>query len=82
MAPWLGKRREGKQIALVVHDMRCAQCEASVKLALRKVAGVRRVQVNRRRKQVAVTVDPERPVTTEELVAAVTASGYRAEATG
>jgi copper chaperone CopZ len=76
---WFKGKREGKQIELVVHDMHCGHCELTVKDALRKVAGVQHVKVSRRRKQAVVTVDPQREVTADDLITAVTATGYRAE---
>jgi copper chaperone CopZ len=76
---WFKRKQETQSIELVVHDMRCANCEASVKLALRKVAGVDRVKVNRRRKQVVITVKPEHAVTVDRLAAGLATSGYRAE---
>lgn len=76
---FFGGKQESETIELVVQNMRCTSCEASVKIALRKVNGVRRVKVNRRRDQVVVTMDPERALTAEDLVATVTALGYRVE---
>ena len=77
--PLFGGKKESETIELAVQDMSCTQCEASVKIALRKVNGVRRVKVNRRSNQVFVTVDPEKALTAEDLAAAVSAVGYRAE---
>ena len=55
---FFGGKQESETIELVVQNMRCTSCEASVKIAQRKVNGVRRVKVNRRRDQAVVTVDP------------------------
>jgi copper chaperone CopZ len=76
---WFNRKQESKIVELTVHDMRCAHCEASVKLALGNVNGVRRVKVNRRQKRAIVTLDPEHPAMAEELIAVLAASGYRAE---
>jgi copper chaperone CopZ len=76
---WFKRKQDTKTVELRVQDMRCANCEASVKVALRKVEGVQNVRVNRRQERVIVTVDATRPVTAAALIEAVTAVGYPAE---
>jgi copper chaperone CopZ len=63
-------------ITLTVDDLRCMQCEATIKIALQKVAGVKRVRIQRR-KEVIVEVEALRPGIKEELIQAIEASGYR-----
>jgi copper chaperone CopZ len=76
---WFSRNRETQTVELTVSDVRCAHCEASVKLALSSVNGVLGVKVHRRQKRVVVTVGPEHPAPVQELVAALTTRGYRAE---
>lgn len=72
------RKEESEIFELRVDDMRCANCEVSVKLALRKVDGVRQVKVNRIQKRVIVRVDGKSGVTFEDLVSALEQVGYPA----
>lgn len=63
------------ETTLHVQGMTCAHCEASVKGALEKLAGVQRVDVNLETGDVAVTYD-EGKVTIDKMREAVEEQGY------
>ena len=70
------KRKDpAESIHLVVDDMRCSQCEATIKIALQKVPGVKRVRIQHRRDVFVTLVDGSTDIR-EQLVAAIEASGY------
>lgn len=68
-------KQNPQAIHLVVDDMRCTQCEATIKIALQKVPGVKRVRIQHRR-DVFVTLTDGSTDIREQLVAAIEASGY------
>jgi copper chaperone CopZ len=76
---FFNRKPGGKLIELTVNDMRCAHCEAAVKIALKKVPGVKHVKVNRRQKRAVITLDSDEVIPTGVLITAVTTAGYRAE---
>lgn len=76
---WFRHRSSGKQIILKVPDLRCVHCESTVKMALRRVAGVQQVRAGFVQKQTVVTVDPENVPPVQTLTAVLAAQGYRAE---
>ncbi len=69
-------REKGEVIQLDVEGMHCTQCEATVKIALHKKPGVRRITI-RQRQQVSVELAPGARITREELAAVIDATGYR-----
>jgi copper chaperone CopZ len=73
------KKPNNQQIGLRIYDMHCGACALTVQNAIYKVPGVKRVKISRRRKQALVTVEPGSSVRAAELIAAVEATGYRAE---
>lgn len=68
-------REKGPQITLEVEGMRCANCEGSVRIALRKNQGVRKIKIVKR-KQIIVELKPSASVTRGDLVAAIENAGY------
>jgi copper chaperone CopZ len=70
-------RKKGETLSFIVEGMRCAHCEATIKIALHSVPGVQRVEI-RRRKIVRVEVDPGQPIPRAELLAAINRTGYQA----
>jgi copper chaperone CopZ len=59
-----------------VDGIRCNHCESSIKLALHKVAGVKRVKI-RKRKQVVIELDANHPPSILDLATAIENAGYR-----
>jgi copper chaperone CopZ len=68
-----------KTIEIAIYEMRCGHCELTVKNALRGMEGVKKVRVSRFRKRALVTLEPDRQVLVQDLIAAVNTTGYRAE---
>jgi copper chaperone CopZ len=68
-----------KTIEIAIYEMRCGHCELTVKNALRAIEGVKKVRVSRFRKRARVTLESGRDVSVQDLIAAVNATGYRAE---
>jgi copper chaperone len=67
-------------VTLKVSGMTCGGCEAAVKMAARKVDGVKAVQASSERGTAQVTYDPSR-TNPEAIANAITRhSGFRAEA--
>lgn len=66
-----------KDVRLDIEGMHCASCVTRVEQALSQVPGVEAARVNLATEQARVRVEPGR-ATTDELVAAVQASGYGA----
>ncbi|MCL5734280.1 MAG: heavy metal translocating P-type ATPase [Actinobacteria bacterium] len=64
-------------IAITVHGMSCAACEAKVRRALEAVPGVLEVSVNVTTGRVAVTYDP--PATPAQFAETVSSLGYEVE---
>jgi len=72
--------KKGTKIELTVRGMTCGHCEMRVQKALLGVAGVRDAKASHERGRVVITLDPGAEVRIEDLVAAVQAAGYEAEA--
>ena len=72
----IGSRKKRPQTTLFVDGIRCNHCESSVKLALAKVPGVKRVKV-RKRKQVVIELDANHPPSNLDLATAIKNAGYR-----
>ena len=72
----IGLRKKRSQITLSVAGIRCNHCESSIKLALGKTPGVRRVQISKR-EQVVVEFDPTSQVSGGELISIIEKAGYR-----
>jgi copper chaperone CopZ len=66
-------------VEIAVYGMRCGHCELTVKHALEELQGVKKVKVRRSRKSALITLEPNRQVSVRDLIAAVNATGYRAE---
>jgi copper chaperone CopZ len=64
------------QTTFCVAGIRCNHCESSIKLALQKVPGVKRVKV-RKRKQVVIELDKNHKTSNLDLVTAIENAGYR-----
>jgi len=61
-----------------VEGMTCGGCEAGVKIAVKRLDGVREVEVSHTEKRASVTYDAER-VTPQAIVEAIEKLGYTAE---
>jgi copper chaperone CopZ len=72
----LGSRKKGETLTFQVDGIRCAHCEATIKIALRNVPGVQRVDI-RYKKQVRVEVAQEKDMLRAELQTAIERSGYK-----
>ncbi len=69
-------RKPGPVLALTVAGIRCAHCEATLKIALGSLAGVRSVSI-RQKKRVEVEIAPGETVQRSILVAAIEKHGYQ-----
>ncbi len=67
-----------KEIELKVTGMTCSHCEMTVKKALESINGVKKVKVNRNKNNALVTFKNNIEVDVNELIKAVTGSGYEA----
>ncbi|MFZ5910266.1 MAG: heavy-metal-associated domain-containing protein [Chloroflexota bacterium] len=68
--------KPGEVQALEVEGIRCSHCEATIKIAVRSLPGVRSVSI-RRNKQVAVEIAPGQTVQRADLIAAIEKHGYK-----
>ena len=59
--------------------MTCATCEIAVRSAVQRVSGVKSVQVSVASNKASVDFDPMQ-TSTEQIVSAINATGYRAVA--
>src|SRR5215831_6174655 len=66
-----------RRIVVSVEGLSCVTCEISVRRALRKVDGVKSVEVSAATKTATVEYEPAK-TNAEQLVAAINATGYRA----
>lgn len=69
-------RKSGPVLALTVEGIRCAHCEATIKIALGSLAGVRSVSI-RQKKRVEVEIAPGETVPRSALAAAIEKHGYK-----
>lgn len=65
-----------EKITLHVEGMTCGHCEIAVKDAVRKLPGVKKVKASKRKKEAEVEFD-EASVTQEQIVEAISDTGYR-----
>lgn len=77
MTPSAGLAAE-RTVTLAVRNMTCATCPVAVKMAIKRVAGVRDVRVNFSLKTAQVTFD-DAQATAEQLVEASRLAGYPAD---
>ena|SRR5439155_3906535 len=66
-----------RRVVVSVDGLSCVTCEIPVRHALRKVDGVKSVEVSAATKTATVEYEPSK-TNAEQLVAAINASGYRA----
>ena len=71
----ISTRNKRSQITFLVDGIRCNHCESSIKLALSKVPGVKRVKV-RKRRQVVIELDIDHKTSRLDLEAAIENAGY------
>jgi copper chaperone CopZ len=69
-------RNKRSQTTFSVDGIRCNHCESSIRLALSKVPGVKRVNI-RKRKLVVIELDINHPPSNFDLVTAIENAGYR-----
>ena len=72
----ISARNKRSQTTFSVDGIRCNHCESSIKLALAKVPGVKRVKVHKR-KQVVIELDANHLPSNLDLVTAIENAGYR-----
>ena len=72
----IGTRKTPPLASFTVDGIRCNHCESSIKLALAKVPGVKRVKI-RKRKQVLIELDAKHPPSNFDLAIAIENAGYR-----
>jgi copper ion binding protein len=65
-----------ESVVIGVDGMSCSHCELTIQDAVRKLAGVKKVKANRRKKAASVTFDRE-VVTIEDIIEAIKATGYQ-----
>ena len=84
---WFFKRSPTKEIQLQVEDLHCEMCAQTVREALQKVAGVKKVKVNLSQKKVTVAyreadlfeISEDLEVDIESLIKALEPTGYKAQ---
>jgi copper chaperone CopZ len=67
-----------KEIELKVTGMTCSHCEMTVKKALESINGVKKAKVNRNKNNALVTFKSNIEIDINELIKAVSDSGYEA----
>jgi copper chaperone CopZ len=72
----ISSRNKRSQTPFFVDGIHCNHCESNIKLALRKVPGVKQVKV-RKRKQVVIELDIDHKTSRLDLSAAIENAGYR-----
>ena len=83
---WFFKRSPTREIQLQVEDLHCEMCAQTVREALQKVAGVKKVKVNLSQKKVTVAyreadlfeIANDLEISVESLIKALEPTGYRA----
>ena len=65
------------RIVVSVEGLSCVACEIPVRHALRRVEGVKSLQISAANKTATVDFEPEK-TNAEQLVAAINSTGYRA----
>ena len=65
-----------EKITLRVEGMTCGHCEIAVKDAVRKLPGIKKVKASKHKKEAEIEFD-EASVTQEQIVSAISATGYR-----
>ena len=81
---WFGKKKrepKGVPVVLSVEGMTCANCVRHVREALQGVEGVHQAEVDLRKNEAWVDMDPAR-ARVDAMVAAVKAVGYAAHPAG
>ncbi len=76
---WFSRSAPTKEIRLHIEDLHCEMCAQTVKEALHKVAGVKKVQVKLSKKQVTVVIDADNVVNFESLAQTLASKGYYPE---
>ena len=69
-------RKPRTVIALIVEGIRCAHCEATVKIAVGSLPGVWSVSIHQK-KRVEVEIAPGETIQRSALVAAIEKHGYK-----
>ncbi|MGH8162954.1 MAG: mercuric transporter MerT family protein [Rhodanobacteraceae bacterium] len=77
--PPLARSADLQRVIIPVEGMTCATCEIAVHNALTRIDGVASAHPSGARKSATVDYDPKK-VSVEEIVAAISATGYRASA--
>ena len=72
----IGSQKTPLHITFTVEGIRCNHCESSIKLALVKVPGVKRVKI-RKRKLIVIELDANHPTSKLDLATAIKIAGYR-----
>ena len=76
---WFSNRAPVKEIQLHVEDLHCQMCAQTVREALQKVSGVKKVKVNLSQKKVTVAIAADLEISVESLIKALESTGYRAK---
>lgn len=71
------ERRSASSVTLLVEGMTCGACGVTVRVAAKKLDGVKEVRVNVAGKQAVVAYDPKK-VTPDQILEAVTKTGLKA----
>lgn len=72
-------RSPPQKIELYIQDLHCQMCAQTVREALQKINGVKRVKVNLSQKKVAVEIVCNQEYTTAFLIKTLETRGYRAK---
>ena len=76
----IGFRKKRLQTTLSVAGIRCNHCESSIKIALGKIPGVKRVKVSKR-EQVMIEFDAAENVSHHQIVSIIEEAGYQVKNT-
>ena len=76
---WFFNRSPTKEIQLQVKDLHCDMCAQTVREALQKVAGVKKVKVNLSQKKVTVAIAKDLEVNVGFFIKALEPTGYQAQ---
>ncbi|ABW31656.1 heavy-metal-associated domain-containing protein [Acaryochloris marina] len=76
---WFSRSAPTNEIQLHIEDLHCEMCAQTVKEALKKVSGVKKVQVKLSKKQVNVAIIENREVDFASLASALEPTGYQAD---
>lgn len=76
---WFFNRSPTKEIQLQVEDIHCEMCAQTIREALQKVAGVKKVKINLSQKKVTLAIAKDLDISVESLIKTLEPTGYQAQ---